>query len=129
MAIAPVALLTAREHRAARQGAALARYGKPLLAITVVMPGPAKDGALARSVMKLALDQVDRLVRARHWTVLSRDVSWHESGPEAIYSLDVDGQVLKSLAIDLEERYPIGRLWDLDVIAPGGVGLSRARLG
>ena len=54
---------------------------------------------------------------------------WQESGPEAIYSLDVDPQVLKLSAIDLEEQHPIGRLWDLDVIAPGGAGLSRRGLG
>jgi triphosphoribosyl-dephospho-CoA synthase CitG/holo-ACP synthase CitX len=129
MAIAPVALLTAREDRAARQRAALARFGKPLLSITVVMPGPVKDGSLSRSVMELALQEVDQLVCARHWRVLSRDVSWHGSGPEALYSLNVDAQVLKALAIDLEEQHPIGRLWDLDVIAPGGVGLSRRDLG
>jgi len=129
MAIAPVSLLTAREDRATRQAAALARFGKPLLSITVIMPGPVKDGSLSRSVMELALQEVDRLVSARHWKVLSRDVSWHESGPEALYSLHVDAQVLKALAIGLEEQHPIGRLWDLDVIAPGGVGLSRSGLG
>src|SRR5579863_883158 len=129
MALAPVALLTAREDRAARQGAALHRFGKPLLSITVVMPGPLKDGQISRSVMELALMDVDRLVKARHWKVLSREVLWPESGPEAIYSLDVDPQVLKLSAIELEEQHAIGRLWDLDVIAPGGGGVSRRSLG
>lgn len=129
MAIAPEALLTAREDRAARHAAALHRFGKPLLSITVVMPGPVKDGQLARSAMELALLEVDRLVKARHWTVLSREVSVPESGPEAIYALDVAPRVLKASAIELEERHAIGRLWDLDVMAPEGAGVSRRSLG
>src|SRR5271166_3455217 len=103
MAIAPVALLSAREDRVARQAAALARFGKPLLSITIVMPGHVKDGSLSRSVMDLALKQVDRLISTQRWTVISREVLWPESGPEAIYSLDVDSQVLKSSTIELEE--------------------------
>ena len=129
MAMAPAALLLAREDRAARQSAVLGRFGKPLLSITIVMPGPVKDGYLSRCAMELALREVDRWIGARRWTVHSREVFWLETGPEAIYSLDVEPQALKSLAMDLEEQLPIGRLWDLDVIAPGGSGLSRRSLG
>lgn len=129
MAIAPVALLTAKEERVARQAVALARFEKTLLSVTLVTPGPVKDSSLSRSVMHLALRQVDSLISARRWTVLSREVVWLESGPEAIYALDVGAPVLKSFAIALEEQHPVGRLWDLDVIAPSGAGVSRRGLG
>lgn len=129
MAVSPVALLDAREDRAARQAAILSRFGMSVLSITIVMPGPVKDGQLSRSLMELALRDVDRLIKVRNWRVFSRDVLWRESGPEAIYSLDVDPWVLKSSVIDLEERHAIGRLWDLDVIAPGGGGVSRRSVG
>jgi len=129
MAASRIELLGAREERAARQAAALHRFGKPLLSITIVMPGPVKDGQLSRSLMELALRDVDRLIKVRDWRVFSREVLWRESGPEAIYSVDVDPWVLKPSVIDLEDHHAIGRLWDLDVIAPGGAAVSRRSVG
>ena len=121
-------LLSAREARAARQAAAVARFSKPLVSITIVMPGPVKDGRFPRRAMAIALQEFDAVVSSAKWPLLSREVHWWKTGPEAIYVLDVDANVLKLRTVDLEERHPIGRLWDLDVITAGGAGLSRKQL-
>lgn len=121
-------LLAAREARAARQVAALRRFGTPLLSATTVMPGPVKDGWLPRRVMEIALQEIDALIRTSDWPLLSLNLSWPNTGPEAIYVLNVDAQVLKSTVIDLEEHHPIGRLWDLDVITTSGTTVSRVQL-
>ena len=121
-------MLIARDERAARQTAALARFRAPLVSMTIVMPGPVKDGGLARHVMEVALEQMDSLISAHNWSLLSREVFWQITGPEAIYVVDVEPRVLKSATIDLEEHHPIGRLWDLDIITTKGVGLSRFQL-
>ena len=57
-------MLIAREERAARQVAALAQFRAPLVSLTIVMPGPVKDGWLARRVMEVALEQTDSLIGA-----------------------------------------------------------------
>lgn len=118
-------MLIARDERAARQVAARTQFGAPVVSITLVTPGPIKDGWLPRHVMKVALKEMDLLIGASNWPLFSREVYWQITGPEAIYVVDVDAQVLKSAAIHLEERHPIGRLWDLDVIKATGMGLTR----
>jgi len=122
-------MLAAREQRAARQSAALAHFDKPLVSMTVVMPGPVKDGPLPRHVLAVALQELDALASARNWPVLAREVWWQETGPEALFVIDVEAQLLKSATVELEDQHPMGRLWDLDVIAPGPRMLSRQELG
>jgi holo-ACP synthase len=122
-------MLAARERRAARQAAALTRFDQPLVSITVVTPGPVKDGTLPRRVLSEALRAMDVLCRIRKWPVLSREVLWLDTGPEALYAVEVASWRLKSAAVKLEDRHPLGRLWDLDVIAPGQRVLSRKQLG
>lgn len=121
-------LLAAKDHRAARQTAALSKFRKPLVSATVVMPGPTKDGWLPGYLMETALLEMDALISANHWPLLSREVFWRNTGPEAIYVIDAETQDLKSATVELEDHHPIGRLWDLDVIAPGDGLLSRNHL-
>lgn len=121
-------MLAARDQRAARQRAALARFDKPVVSLTLVMPGPVKDGPLPRRVLTGALEEMDTLASARNWRVLSREVFWQETGPEAIYVINVEPEVLKSATVTLEDHHSLGRLWDLDVIAPGPSPLSRKQL-
>lgn len=122
-------MLAARERRAARQAAALARFGKPLVSMTVVIPGPVKDNNLSRGVLAEALWEMEVLSDMKGWPVLARQVYWNQTGPEAIFVLDVGAHLLKSATVELEDHHPIGRLWDLDVMAPGQAPLSRQDFG
>ena len=122
-------MLAARERRVARQAAALTRFERPLVSITVVTPGPIKDGAVPRRVLSEALRAIDLMCRIRKWPALSREVFWLDTGPEALYVVEVESWRLKSTVVKLEDRHPLGRLWDLDVIAPGQRVLSRKELG
>jgi holo-ACP synthase len=122
-------LLAARDCRAAYQAAALARFERPLVSITVVMPGPVKDGPLPRHVLTEALREVHAMSSNLEWPVLSREIRWSDTGPEAIYVVDAEPQLLKSATVELEDQHALGRLWDLDVIAPGQRMLSREQLG
>jgi holo-ACP synthase len=131
-AVTPVGLeqmLAARERRAARQAAALARFDRPIVYITVVMPGPVKDGPLPRRVLSEAMREMDGVCSATDWHVLFREVSWLDTGPEAMYVIDAHASILKSATVNLEDGHALGRLWDLDVIAPGHSVLSRKHLG
>ncbi|HUO09398.1 MAG TPA: citrate lyase holo-[acyl-carrier protein] synthase [Phycisphaerae bacterium] len=121
-------ILAAREQRAARQAAALARFGKPMVSMTVVMPGPVKDGALPRRLLAEAVRKLDAVASARGWPVLSRQVWWQETGPEAMHVIAAEARLLKATTVELEDRHLLGRLWDLDVIAPGERPLSRKEL-
>ena len=121
-------MLAAREQRAARQAAALARFNKPLVSMSVVMPGPVKDGQLPRRLLAEALQELEAVSDARGWCELSREVLLRATGPEALYVMDVDAKTLKSATVALEDRHPLGRLWDLDVITHAQRRLSRQDL-
>lgn len=122
-------MLAAREHRAARNAAALACSRKAVLSVTLVMPGPVKDGALPRSVFDEALGALAELCDSRGWRVLQLEVFWLPTGPEALYVIDGEADLLKAACIELEEKHPLGRLWDLDVVVPGPRVLSRKQFG
>jgi len=61
--------------------------------------------------------------------MVSRAVFEQKTGPEALYVIEADAGLLKSASVELEEQHPLGRLWDLDVIAPGPRTLSRKDFG
>jgi holo-ACP synthase len=121
-------MLSARETRVARQAAALARHGLPVLSVTLVMPGPVKDGMLPRRIMQAALGAVDACLSRERWPVIERRVEWLPTGPEALYTINAPAEALKLALVELENRHGLGRLWDLDVIGQQGA-VSRGSLG
>ena len=122
-------MLDARERRAARQAAALAHFARPLVSVTVVMPGPVKDSPLARRLLVKACHEIENVVSKKGWPVMSQELSWQATGPEALLVVDAPPEELKTAMIELEDRHGLGRLWDLDVIAPGPRIFSRKDLG
>ncbi|WP_413733512.1 citrate lyase holo-[acyl-carrier protein] synthase [Sodalis sp. RH21] len=121
-------LLAAKERRAARQDAWLARYRQPLISLTLVTPGPVKDSALYRRSMRAALSACDSLLRARGWPVRAQEVFWPDTGPEALWSVDHPAVEIKAAAVALEQEHPLGRLWDIDVISPQDGIIGRGSL-
>ncbi len=119
------AILAAREERVARRAAALAaRPGYAAISLTPVMPGPVKDCILSRLVQAAALVELDRAVADRGWDC---ELVYRETpvtGPEALLLAAAPPEAVKRAAMELEDRHPLGRLWDIDV-AP----LSRRDLG
>lgn len=111
-------LLDARERRVARQQAALARYGKPVLSLTMVSPGPVKDSASFRFVFAEALVAIDALLVRRSWQVVGREYLSQPTGQEALLVVDCPAHSLKLALASLEDEHPLGRLWDMDVICP-----------
>lgn len=121
-------ILAAREARVARQQAELAAHGLPLISVSLVMPGPVKAGMLPRQLMLNALTAIDRSLTRGYWPTITRNVLWLPTGPEALYTVNAPAEGLKRAMVALEERHPLGRLWDLDVISTEGQ-ISRSALG
>ena len=122
-------LLAAKQFRAACQAAALERFDAPLVSATITMPGPVKDGVLPQSLLMEAIRGVQAMVASRKWPILLGEVMWSDTGPEALYVVDVKPRLLKCATVELENMHPLGRLWDLAVVAPGQRVLSRKLLG
>jgi len=100
------------------QQAALAAFRKPIISISLVIPGPVKDTPEARLLMEAALHALKLLLDRRKWPALSRELRLDPTGPEALLVVDAEPLALKRATVALEDEHPLGRLWDLDVIDP-----------
>ena len=122
-------VLAARERRVERQRTALASWSLPVISLTLVMPGPAKNSELARFLLKEAMAEIDVLCTVQGWMVRSFAEIEQAAGPEALYVVETEATTLKRALTELEESHELGRLWDMDVICPNEGSISRRGLG
>ena len=115
-------MLLARDRRASRQAALLARYGRPVISFTMNIAGPVKDSPLIRYAFRSGLRQLEALPCAQ----LCREVIFEPTGPEALLVYETqDARLLKAFCMRLESEGEAGRLFDLDVLDANGEKLSR----
>lgn len=117
-------ILAARDARVARQQAMLAQGGV-LLSLTLVAPGAVKRSPLLDAIFAAALAALQPLVDDARARIEAVD----DSGHHALYLLDGEARDWKTRMLALENRAPLSRLWDIDIIDRDGVAVSRRDLG
>lgn len=128
-AVALPELLAARERRAAWQRQLRGNRADTQIVLSVLTPGAVKNHAFSRAVFAAGQDMLARLIKARGWT-LHASASLHEAAGEmACWSVDAPPDSVKRLLLSVEERLPLGRLWDMDVLDGEGKPLSRRQFG
>ncbi len=118
-------ILLAREERAARQQQVMEKWKTPIVSFTMNIPGPVKNAPLIRRSFRHGLARLEEMLPG--W--LHREIREAVTGCEAIYAVDLEGSRLKALCVSIEEENALGRLFDLDVLTPGGVLPDRLALG
>ncbi|CBG87404.1 citrate lyase holo-[acyl-carrier protein] synthase [Citrobacter rodentium] len=118
-------LLASRDERQARQNVWLKRHPTPLVSFTVVAPGPIKDSALTRRIFNHGVTALRALAENSGWSIREQAALASASGPEGMLSIEAPARDIKLATIGLEQTHPLGRLWDIDVLTPGGEILSR----
>lgn len=134
-------VLAAREARAGLQAALASRHRSAVLSVTLVWPGPDKDGPRQRAAMRAAEAALAAALAASGLRFLDGARLDGPAGPAFISAIATSPGLptpqaadLKRLAVELEESLPWGRLLDIDVVvlAPGAdlpEPLSRESLG
>lgn len=117
-------ILAARDARVARQQAMLAQGGV-LLSLTLVAPGAVKRSPLLDAIFAAALAALRPLVDDARARIEAVD----DCGHHALYLLDGEARDWKTRMLALENRAPLSRLWDIDIIDRDGVAVSRRDLG
>ena len=117
-------ILAARDARVARQQAMLAQGGV-LLSLTLVAPGAVKRSPLLDAIFAAALAALRPLVDDARARIEAVD----DSGHHALYLLDGEARDWKTRMLALENRAPLSRLWDIDIIDRDGAPVSRRDLG
>lgn len=120
-------ILDAREARAEKQKALLNQHQKPLICFTMNIPGPEKMNRDVSIGFHVGCRLLEDALKCHK--VLHTQYHLENTGCEAYYVVDDAPQALKRLAMDIEDIDPIGRLFDMDVLAPEGKKISRKDLG
>lgn len=118
-------MLAARDRRAERQRELLGKFGLPMISFTMNIAGPVKNNPLIRRGFQLGrrvlLGQLERM----KFDCVFRE-EWDETtGCEGFFVADAPAEVLKDMTCALEDASPLGRLFDLDVLAVDGTKLDR----
>ncbi|MGN0996624.1 MAG: citrate lyase holo-[acyl-carrier protein] synthase [Candidatus Ventricola sp.] len=121
-------MMRAREARLQVQCALRERYpGAAIVCLTMNVAGPVKTTPAIERAFDWGMGAV-RAALGGHALCFEAQVR-EKTGPEAAFAVRGDARELKRRLCALEDGCAMGRLLDIDVIAPGGEKLSRTELG
>ena len=114
-------MLQAREERVQRQQTLLFKWQKPVVSLTLVIPGQVKKSCAASTLFQIATQAFETSCKQQEWLVLERKEHIDITGYEIQMAVGVDdARALKRQLLMLEETHMLGRLWDFDVISTRG---------
>lgn len=122
-------MLETREVRAGRQRELLERYARPVVSFTLNIAGPVKNGPVIRRAFREGLLRLEDALAARGLRPLHQEEVDRPTGCEALWAVDGPARTVKELCAGIEDRDPLGRLFDLDVLDPEGGKWDREALG
>ena len=121
-------MMAAREGRWQMQQAMLARYpGAALVCLTMNVAGPVKRTENILRAFAWGMDEIRAVLGA--YPLLFEASIDEKTGPEAVFVVSGGAKAVKRRLCDLEDGCAMGRLLDIDVIAPDGNKIARTELG
>jgi holo-ACP synthase/triphosphoribosyl-dephospho-CoA synthase len=121
-------VLAEREDRVRRQGELLDLFGSPLLCLSLNIPGPYKNFPWARRCFLEGMETLKQNLRAERIAIRHEECFDGRAGYRGFISAGAGGLAVKTLALRVEEKHPLGRLFDIDVLEKGRK-ISRSLLG
>ena len=119
-------ILTCRERRVAYQQHFLSDYNCPVISFCLNIPGPVKTNPELRNVFDAGKNEIIKLLNSLRYVIID-SIEFHEkTGDEMIMCIDGNAPLIKKKTTLIEEKHPLGRLFDIDVIDTGGNKLSRS---
>ncbi len=113
-----MAMLDAREQRAALEYNLLSHLENDnpgsLLVMTMAVPGPIKTNKVLNDVFEDLLEEVIQVLKPERTLEEMKRVK--NTGLEYYALTSLSPSELKPLMVEIEEKHPLGRLFDLDVV-------------
>ncbi len=122
-------ILCARERRRENQMRLLGTYESTLISFTLNIVGEIKVFPLTILTFEEGLRLIRRRCESESLTILSQRVTREHTGYEALMAVDGNAEQVKTHMCELEEGNPLGRIFDIDVIASTGRQISRTDVG
>lgn len=123
-----IEMMDAREKRCFLQQHLLNTYHTPLICLTLNIPGPVKVLAGVPNAFDTALARIEQTLADHTVSIVHTEITKAKTGYEAFLNANGAPELLKQLMITLEDQDRLGRLFDIDVLAPDGRKLSREEL-
>ena len=118
-------MMDCRERRGSLQYELIQRYGRPVVSFCMNIPGPIKTNARILAAFLSGKDALTSSLQKAGCQVLEEREFHEPTGDEWIAAVDADAGQIKELAMEIENRHPAGRLFDMDVIDAKGEKLAR----
>lgn len=128
MEVTLMEMLEARERRAWRQRELLGE-GQTMVCFTMNIAGPVKNSPLITRGYDLGKELLLGLLAVAGWRVSHFEEVREKTGNECILLVQAPPLDVKAVTTELEDRAPIGRLFDMDVLRPDGSKVERQELG
>lgn len=120
-------MLDCRERRARKQNEYLEHYHTTIISFCMNIPGPVKTNADITKVFHDGVSDIKDYLKKARIQILDCTEYNEKTGNELIIATDTaDSRTLKEAMTAIEENHPLGRLFDIDVIACDGTKLSRS---
>ncbi len=119
-------MMQCRDRRVEIQNTFIQKYKNPVISFCMNIPGPVKTNALIQKLFaegKAAI--LDALTRTQSAIIETKE--FHDTtGDELILCVQNTADFLKTEMLAIEEKHPLGRLFDIDIIDTDGKKRSRA---
>ncbi len=122
-------MLNAREMRCRLQDQLLDAHKKPLICLTLNIPGPVKVLPGIPDAFETGRRRIETILQTYKIPTLRSEAVRAKTGYEAFYCIDTSAETAKALMIQIEDADRLGRLFDIDVLRADGVKVSREELG
>lgn len=119
-------MLARREARSHEQQKFLQAHSSPLISFSMNIPGPVKTNSLINRAFMLGKNLLLSKLEKINAEILDVSEIHEDTGDELLLSVgNVSPEILKDIAVNIEENSHAGRLYDIDVIDSSGRKLSR----
>ncbi len=120
-------LLESRENRRDKQIELIEKHPSfTLICLTVIMPGKVKRNFHSLIVAEAALYALKKRFENEIKELVVRDL---QTGYEAFILVSIPELETKLATCEIEEKHPLGRLFDIDVISKTGIPIPRNIVG
>ena len=119
-------MMAARDKRAALQNEFAARYGSALVSYTLNIAGPVKRSASGDRCFYEGKRAIESVFAAERYTIHDSILTDARTGLEYLWAVSADDAALKAAMTAIEETHPLGRLFDIDVLANSGRKIPRS---
>ena len=119
-------MLDCRERRFHKQEEYRNKYHTTVISFCMNIPGPVKTNPDIEKVFHSGVQEIMGFLLNSGIQILESAEYNEKTGNELLLAIDcTDSKCIKNAMTRIEETHPLGRLFDIDVLDPDGVKMSR----